>query len=415
MSNRRNWRWLALLAGLALVAASCGGDDDGDATPAPTTQPAEEAPAVEEEEPMAEEETPAPTTQPAEEAPPVEEVEEVMSMPGEGTTVTMARADWSTGYFQAQVHKQLLEELGYTVTEPSERELGPSLAYLAMAQGDVDFWANSWYPGHYSWHAAEMPDGSTVGDHVEIVGQQMLGGGPQGFLITKSVADEYGITHIDQINSDPAITALFDIDDDGKAELYGCTESWTCDDIINSQIAFSGWDNVEQVKAGYDAMFAEATAKVEAGEPAVMYTWAPSAYITILRPGDNVYWLAVEDVIDDSNPLGIEGGEGHDQRPGEAPFTPDQCPAAADDGTCRLGWVAADILVTANKEFAAANPAARALWEAIVLSPIDVSLAVVEQSGGMDTEAEIAQLAAGWIADNRDTVDGWLAAARAAG
>ena len=414
MSNRRNWRWLAPLAGLALFAASCGGDDDG-AAPASTTQPAETVPAVDDE-PVVDDEPMVDDEPVVDEAPVVDdEPMPAMSMPGEGTTITMARADWSTGYFQAQVHKQLLEELGYTVTEPSERELGPSLAYLAMAQGDVHFWANSWYPAHYSWHAADMPDGSTVGDHVEIVGQQMLGGGPQGFLITKSVADEYGITHIDQINDDPEITALFDIDDDGKAEIYGCTESWTCDDIINSQIAFSGWDNVEQVKAGYDAMFAEATAKIEAGEPAAVYTWAPSAYITILRPGDNVYWLAVEEVIDDSNPTGVEGGEGHDQRPGQAPFTPDQCPAAADAGTCQLGWVAADILVTANKEFAEANPAARALWEAIVLSPIDVSLAVVEQDGGMDTEVEIAQLAAGWIADNRDLVDGWLAAARAAG
>ena len=415
MMNKRSRLWLALLAGLALFAASCG-DDDGGTTTATTAEPAQQEPmAEEEEEPMAEEEEPM-----AEEEEPMAEEEEEpmaeeMSMPGEGTTITMGRADWSTGYFQSQIHKQLLEELGYGVTEPSELELGPSLAYLAMAQGDLDFWANSWYPGHYTWLEADMPDGSTVGDHVEIIGQQMMGGGPQGYLVTKSVADEYGITHLDQINDDPALTALFDIDDDGKAELYGCTESWTCDDIINSQIAFSGWDNIEQIKAGYDAMFAEAAAKVEAGEPTMVYTWAPGAYLTILRPGDNVYWLAVEEVVDDSNPLGLEGGEGHDQRPGQAPFGPDHCPSAAEAGTCQLGWVAADILVTANKDFAAANPVARALWEAIVLPPIDVNLAIVRQGEGMDTEAEIAQMAADWIAENRDTVDGWLAAARAAG
>ena len=358
-------RWLALLAALAVIAAACGGDG-GDT-------------------------------------------------PGEGTTITMARADWSTGYFQAQIHKQLLEELGYEVSEPSELELGPSLAYLAMAQGDIDFWANSWYPLHNSWLANGMPDGSLVGDHVEVVGGQMVAGAPQGYLITKSVADEYGITHLDQINDDPEITALFDIDGDGVAEIYGCPESWTCDDTIENQIAFSGWDNIEQVTAGYDAMFAEAAAKVNAGGPAVVYTWAPSAYVNQLRPGDNVYWLAVEEVIDDSNPLGIEGGEGHDQRPGQAPFGPDQCPAAAEAGICQVGWVTADILVTANKEFVASHPVAKALWEAVVLSPIDVTLAIVQQQSGQDTEAEIAQLAADWIADNRDTVNGWLDAARAAG
>ena len=342
-----------------------------------------------------------------------------MSMtPGEGTSITMGRADWSTGYFQAQVYKQLLEELGYTVSEPSELELGPSLAYLAMAQGDFDFWVNSWYPGHVSWWLPELPDGSLVGDHLTIVGNEMIAGGLQGLLITKSFADEHGITHIDQINDDPAILAAYDAADqnpgDGLAQIYGCTESWTCDNIIDSQIAFSGWENIAQVKAGYDAMFSEAVAKVEAGEPMVVYTWTPSAYITQLRPGDNVYWLAAEEVIDDSNPTGIEGGEGHDQRPGQANIGPESCPAAAEAGTCQLAWVAADILVTANTEWLNANPYAAELFCAVQLSVIDVSLANVEQAAAGDaaTEAFIAGLASGWIVDNRGTVDGWLTRAR---
>lgn len=61
------------------------------------------------------------------------------TLPGEGVSVTMARADWLSGYFQAAVYQLLLERLGYDVSEPAERQLGPSLAYLAMAQGEVDF------------------------------------------------------------------------------------------------------------------------------------------------------------------------------------------------------------------------------------------------------------------------------------
>lgn len=425
MRNKRSRLWAALLAVLAVAAASCGGDDDSTTTPTPT-EPTAEQQAVDPEEPEEMEGAVEPDDSMVEEVqeavePDDSTVEEVMMMPGEGKTINMARADWSTGYFQAQVYKQMLEELGYEVTEPSERELGPSLAYLAMAQGDVDFWANSWYPGHNSWWEPEMPDGSLVGDHLEKVGAVFLGGGLQGLLITKSVADEYGITHLDQLNDDPEINALFDTDGDGVAEIYGCQESWTCDDILNSQIAFSGWDNVEQTIAGYDAMWAEATAKVNAGEAAVAYTWTPSAYITQLRPGDNVYWLAVEEVLDDSNPAGLEGGEALDQRfyastgePVMLDIPAEQCPAAAVDGFCQLGWVPADIQVTANKDWLAANPAAAELLRAAKLSVIDVSLANVEQESGMDTEAEIAQLAAGWIADNRGLVDEWVAAAMAA-
>ena len=87
----------------------------------------------------------------------------------------------------------------------------------------------------------------------------------------------------------------------------------------------------------------------------VIYTWTPSTYVTELIPGENVVWLAVDDVIDDSNPLGVDGGEGHSQLPGTARIDADQCPAAADhpEGLCQMGWIAADIKVTANNEFLA--------------------------------------------------------------
>ncbi|NNC43461.1 MAG: glycine betaine/L-proline ABC transporter substrate-binding protein ProX [Acidimicrobiia bacterium] len=391
---RKN-RLILLLVALALVAAACGGSETSDpetVTPEETT------------------ETTVATTEAPEEEP--------MALPGEGVSVTMGRADWSTGYFQAAVYEQLLEELGYEVSDPADLELGPSLAYLSMAQGDFDFWVNSWYPGHSSWWEPELPDGTKVGDNLEIVGEEMMAGGLQGYLMTKTFADEYGITHLDQLESDPAILAAFDAADpvpgNGKADIYGCQESWTCDNIITEQIAVSGWENIQQTIAGYDAMVAEAIAKANSGEPMVIYTWTPSAYITELRPGDNVVWLAVEDVIDGSNVSGQDGGEAYSQLPGTANIGAVQCPAAAT-GECQLGWVAADIQVTANKAFLEANPAAKELLAQVQLPIIDVSLANVAQSNGADSNEAIQGLAADWIADNRATVDTWLQAAMAAG
>ena len=420
---------VVLLAVFALLASACGdADTDSPAAPveapppaaAPTEAPPPAAAPTEAPPPAAAptEETPAEET-PAEETPAEETPAEAMSMtPGEGTTITMARANWKTGYFQAQVYKQLLEELGYEVTEPSELELAANLAFLAMAEGDFDFWVNSWYPAHSSWWEPELPDGSHVGDHLTIVGNEMINGGLEGLLITKTFAEEHGITHLDQLNDDPDILAAFDTGDqnpgDGIANIYGCTEAWTCDNIIDAQIAFSGWENIVQVKAGYDAMFAEAVAKINAGDPVVVYTWAPTAYITQLRPGDNVVFLAVEEVLDDSNPLGVDGGEGYDRRPGTVNLSPEQCPAAAEAGTCQSGWPAANIQVTANTEWLNANPYAAELLCAVTLTVIDVSLANVEidNVGDAATEDVIAGIAAGWIGNNRDIADGWLDRAR---
>ncbi len=395
---------LALLAAVALVAAACG-DSTDETTAAPDTTAAET--------------TAAPAA----------------ALPGEGVDVTMGRADWATGYFQAAVYQLLMEELGYNVSEPSELELGPSLAYLSMAQGDFDFWVNSWYPGHISWWAPELPDGTKVGEHLkafgptpdtagEFVGNftntggELVAGGLQGYLVTKSFADEYGLKTLDDLDGNADALAAFDAADpvpgNGIADIYGCQESYTCDNIITNQIAFSGWENIQQTIAGYDAMVAEAIDKANSDLPMVIYTWTPSAYITQLIPGDNVVWIGVEDVLDDSNPTGQDGGEGHDQRPGTANISADTCPVAADLGTCQLGWIAADVIVTANADFVEANPAAAALFNAVTLPIIDVSLANVEQDNGMNTTEDIKGLAAGWIEDNRSTVDEWLAAARAA-
>ena len=169
-------------------------------------EPMAEEPMAEEpmaEEPMAEEpmaEEPMAEEPMAEEPMAEEEPMEEMALPGEGVSVTAGRANWSSGYFQAEVYKLLLEELGYNVSDPGWLELGPNNGYIAMAQGDMDYWPNSWYPFHLAWHLNELPDGSLVGDHVSIVGEEMIEGGLQGFLVTKSFADEYGVYTMDELN-----------------------------------------------------------------------------------------------------------------------------------------------------------------------------------------------------------------------
>ncbi len=436
MLMKRMSKLLLLLAAFALFAAACGSDDDGgdgtatEATEAPAAADDDMADDDMADDDMADDDMAdddmadddMADDDMADDDMADDDMADAMSMtPGEGVAVTMGRANWSTGYFQAEVYRQMLEELGYDVSDPAELELGPNNGYIAMAEGQMDFWANSWYPGHLAWLAGELPNGTLVGDHVTIVGEEMIAGGLQGFLVTKSFADEYGVYTMDDLNSNADALAAFDATDpvpgNGIADIFGCPESWTCDNIITNQILFSDWENINQVIAGYDAMFAQAVDSANEGVPMVAYTWTPSAYITQLRPGDNVYWMGVDDILDDSNPSGAEGGEAHSQRGedgtgGYAAIGPDQCPSAADnaDGLCPIGWIAADILVTANNDFLAANPAAASLLESVRLSVIEVSLANVEQGEG----AAPADLASDWIANNRGTVDAWLDAARAA-
>jgi glycine betaine/proline transport system substrate-binding protein len=415
MQKARKSLWL-ILAVLALVAAACGSDsetstaDDTATTEAPSSDDTTET-------------TAAPVTDDTE-APADTEPDDAMvdsSQIGAGVTVTMARADWASGYIQAEIYHQVLAEMGYDVSNPSELELGPQLAYQQMAEGEIDFWTNSWYPGHVTWWEQETSAGGVTGDNLVKVDGLFANSGVQGWLITKSWVDENNITTMDMINETPELAAaLPDTDNDGVGEVFTCQESWTCDDIQENQFVFAGWDNLQPLKAGYDAMFAQFVDLVKAGEPAIIYTWTPASYVTQAIPGIDVYWLSVEEssVLDDSNPKGLEGGEGHaqvgvdDDGPFE-PFTglpPEEC-TLNSDGNCNLGWNAADIQVTANKAFAEANPNLIAMFEQMRPSVVDISIAQVEQSNGNGSQSDVERISGDWIAANRDIVVGWIAIA----
>ena len=175
-------RAVAVAAAALLILAACGSDDDSSS--GSSSEASASAPAT------------------------TEAAAAVNMTPGDGIPVTSGRASWSTGYVQAEIYTALLRELGYVVSESADMELGPQNAFMAMAEGDMDFWANTWMPGHQSWLDAERTDGSLVGVVATVLVEEMTSGGRQGYLITKSFADEYGIWTLEDLdNNADAIAA----------------------------------------------------------------------------------------------------------------------------------------------------------------------------------------------------------------
>ena len=390
-SRTRATALTAVIVPLAVLAAACGsGGGEGNVTAAAALAR------------IAELEAQAAERAATEEA-------EFMS-PGAGVRVRMARASWSTGYMQAAIYHHLLEELGYSVSEPADAELAPAEFYTALAQGDYDLWANSWYPLHDQWLAVEMPDGSLVREHVSPIGEQMRAGGLQGYLTNKSMVIDHDIKTLDQIANDPELIALYDAADanpgDGIVQVLGCPEEWTCDDVVDAQIEFAGWETIEQVKGVYEDHVEQTVAADGRGEPYITYTWTPSAVVTQLVPGFNSVWLAVEEssVIDESF------SEEYVQTGPPAAIDTDAC----SNDPCYLGFLAADIQVTANDEFLLENPAARELLELVRIPLLDVAQQNVSFDAGANTTADVNRHAADWIRTNRELVDEWLTAAREA-
>ncbi len=313
--------------------------------------------------------------------------------PGEGKTVHMAQATWDTGWFHAEIYKQLLEELGYTVEGPTTLDNPPF--YQAVAQGDVDLWVNGWFPLHNTYQP-------TFEGRAEIIGAVAEGGALEGYLVDKASVEEFGIKSLEDFKR-PEVQEAFDRDGDGKADLVACPPGWGCEINIEHHLdAYDLRDHVNPIKAAYSASMADAVAAYEAGAPILFYTWTPNWTVNALKPGEDVMWIEVpevklpEDLADLADAAVLDGVEG----------------CVADP--CTLGFPANDIVPVANSAFLEDNPAVGALLEAasIPLPAIFEQNALMNEGAG-STE-DIQQQAAEWIDANRDLVDGWLDAARSA-
>lgn len=310
--------------------------------------------------------------------------------PGEGTAVTMARPTWDTGWFHTEIYRQLLGELGYDVSQPMTLD-NPAF-YQAVGYGDVTMWVDGWFPNHNTYRPAFESGAETIGAVAR-------GGAMEGYLVSKDAADRLNITSLDDFKRDE-VKEAFDRNGDGKADLVACPPGWGCEIVLDHHIdAYDLRDDVNLIKAGYAASMADAVAAHENGEPVLFYTWTPNWTVHELQPGKDVVWIEVPkvDLPEQLMPLA------------DAATQPDV--EGCVSNPCRLGFPASDIVSVVNSDFLKANPAARALLETAEVPLADMSAQNAKMNAG-DTDIE-AQAKA-WIADHRDSVDGWLEKARAA-
>ncbi len=307
--------------------------------------------------------------------------------PGAGVTVQPAVATWTSAVPVSWVFVELLGELGYNVQNPIS--LSNPVAYLAISEGDAHYWPNGWFPLHNPQLPANFHDVATLFDPL------CPACGIQGYLVDKGSIEQYGITGIEDFKRDE-VRAAFDATGDGKADLFGCPPGWGCHEGINAMLdKFELHDYLNHVDAGYAANFAEALSRIEAGQPALYYTWGPSAWLLSLVPGEDVMWINAPGIVEDE----AERAEGV---------------AGAVTDPIDMGYVAADIQVAANNDFLEQNPAAAELFRQVSIPLVWIS-EVDEQMDARDlSDAMVRPLVQEWIEANRETVDPWLEAARAA-
>lgn len=303
--------------------------------------------------------------------------------------VRMARATWDTGWFQAEVYRLLLERLGYRVDGPTT--MGNAEFYAAVAAGEVDLWANGWFPLHDSF----IDDSASV----EAVGTAVDDGALQGYFVDAATAEAHGITSLGDL-ADPTVAELFDHDGDGRADLVGCDVGWSCAATIDHHLSAYGLsDTVEHVQGDYSPLIRSTVARFHAGQPVLYYTWTPNWTVGEIVPGRDAVWLEVpfaslpEDqasALDRAEVAGV--------------------PGCAND-PCLTGWPPNDIRAVANSDFLDANPSVRRLLEQAAMPMEDIAAQNVRmvQQGG-DPE-DIRLHAEEWVEANAAAVTRWIEAA----
>jgi glycine betaine/proline transport system substrate-binding protein len=314
--------------------------------------------------------------------------------PGEGVTVRPARATWTTGFILEAIYSKGLEELGYEVQH--FKELANPIFYQALANGEVDYWPNGWFPLHND----QLP--RNFEEQASLVGHVVKRGGLQGYLVSREHAEQHDITSLEDFKREE-VREAFDANGDGRADLVACPPGWGCHEVIMHHMEVYGLrEHIKPSRASYSAAMADAVARYNNGQPVFFYTWTPNWTVYKLKPGKDVVWINVPEIRPTPGQRGMEKA-----------MVASGVEGAVTDPV-RLGFVANDIRVAANNEFLRENPAAERFFECMHVPLADIAAQNLKMSQGEDKQEDVERHAREWIEDHRDLWNECLDKARAA-
>ncbi len=292
----------------------------------------------------------------------------------------MGRATWDTGWFQAEIYRQLVQELGYEVASP--QTLPNTRAYEKISRGELAFWPNGWFPAHQN-HLDTLSS-------LQPVGKQVEAGALQGVLIDKKTAEAHQIKSLTDLRN-PELAKLFDWDGDQKADLIGCDRSWACYQVLDQHLKNLQLETtVNQVSGDYSPLMYETLRRYREGKPVLFYTWTPNWTMGNLKPGEDVVWLRV--------PASKTSGS-----TSEAPCVQEPC---------ETGFPPNDIRAVGNADFLKRYPDIQQLLSQVRIPLEDISAQNALLLEGEDTEADIRRHARLWLEEHQLEKERWLASAR---
>lgn len=264
----------------------------------------------------------------------------------DGGEISIAWIPWEENIAVANMWAVILEEEGFDVAL-EQFDVAP--AFAAVAGGDHDLFLDMWLPDTHATYLEEF------GDDLETFGVWYEGATLE-LSVPSYVVDEFGIASLEDLAENPDV---FD------GQIVGIEAGAGMMELLREDVmpGYGLDDDFELVESSTAAMRADLQAATDAGEPVVVTLWSPHPE------------YGLKDLTRLEDPEGLWGEGEVIEAIGRVDFSEDFPQVAS--------WMEAWFMD--EEELASLN-------------------AAIDEAD----EADYADVAAAWVADNRDLVDSWL-------
>ncbi len=224
-----------------------------------------------------------------------------VATPAVSADIVIGVPNWASVNATAHVLEVVIEEnLGLEV----ELQNGTNpIVFEAMDKGAMHVHPEVWMPNQENLHNTYVKEKGTVVMNENPVQAE------QGMCVPTFIAEEYGITHIDDL-TDPEKMAIFDSDGNGMPEVWIGAPGWASTIVERVRAKSYGYDQtLELTEFDETLAYANLATAIEQGEPWLGFCYSPHyifvmhdltvleepahdpATWTIVQPTDDPDWL----------------------------------------------------------------------------------------------------------------------------
>lgn len=301
----------------------------------------------------------------------------LVALPTMAQDIVIGVPNWSSVNATAHILEVVIEDnLGLDV----ELQNGTNpIIFEAMDKGSMHVHPEVWMPNQQNLHDTYVKENGTV----------VMNNNPvqatQGMCLPTYIAEEHDIKSIDDL-SDPDKTAIFDLDENGRPEIWIGAPGWASTVIEKIRAKSYGYDQVfELLEYEETIAYANLANATTAKKPWIGFCYAPH-YIFVTQE-----LTVLEEPKHNADTWNV--------------IQPTEDPEWLAKSEASTAWDGATLHLHYAKELEDKFPEVAALFAAFQMQGDDLS--AMGKALAVDGQ-EASDFAKAWVSENEDTVLNWL-------